>query len=27
MMEYAALWMFIAAFGFLLLGYPVGLTL
>jgi tripartite ATP-independent transporter DctM subunit len=27
MMEYAALWMFLAAFGFLLLGYPVGLTL
>ena len=27
MMEYAALWMFLAAFGFLLLGYPVALTL
>ena len=26
-MEYAALWMFLAAFGFLLLGYPVALTL
>jgi len=27
MMEYAALWMFLAAFSFLLLGYPVALTL
>lgn len=27
MLEYAALWMFVAAFAFLLLGYPVAITL